>query len=418
MRRGLVLEGGGAKGAYALGCLIAFREYGIHFDVVAGSSAGALNGALVGAGRLDSAKALWQQLRFSNVCRPSQSFSTWVLLPLHIIAMLLHNYPVFGSLPFAGRQPPKAGVALIAVLAGVPIGLMWILFGAFALSGHGSLGDILAPTICVMLLSTVWAIPYLIRAGNRSFLTAEPLRCGIKTALTDASFSVPTYVTLADRQVMFDPDKPGFYHLGGPHGYVRRAMVQEEYVPYYVRLDALSTEQRIDVLTASAAIPFGIFPAVVVNNSEYIDGGMADNTPLVPVLRDEHCDEVYVVRLRPHREIDLARHWQRVDRRLRVASIGNAMCEAMYRSAMKARNARSTIDDEIDPPENVPYREFPLSSSRLIVVAPRTSLGSFLRGTMNFSSRYSTRLTKLGYMDACEILDKRHDIIANRQSSP
>jgi hypothetical protein len=33
MRRGLVLEGGGAKGACALGCLMAFREHGVEFDV-------------------------------------------------------------------------------------------------------------------------------------------------------------------------------------------------------------------------------------------------------------------------------------------------------------------------------------------------------------------------------------------------
>jgi predicted acylesterase/phospholipase RssA len=38
IRRALVLCGGGAKGAYAFGCLKAFRERNIHFDAVAGTS--------------------------------------------------------------------------------------------------------------------------------------------------------------------------------------------------------------------------------------------------------------------------------------------------------------------------------------------------------------------------------------------
>jgi hypothetical protein len=36
IRRALVLEGGGAKGAYALGALLAFRQVGLNFESVAG----------------------------------------------------------------------------------------------------------------------------------------------------------------------------------------------------------------------------------------------------------------------------------------------------------------------------------------------------------------------------------------------
>ncbi|MGH9810605.1 MAG: patatin-like phospholipase family protein, partial [Terriglobia bacterium] len=41
-RRGLVIQGGGAKGAFALGCMKAFQEHGIDFSAVAGTSAGGL----------------------------------------------------------------------------------------------------------------------------------------------------------------------------------------------------------------------------------------------------------------------------------------------------------------------------------------------------------------------------------------
>ena len=69
-------------------------------------------------------------------------------------------------------------------------------------------------------------------------------------------------------------------------------MLQEEYVPRYVRLDKLAATERTDVLTASAAIPFAVFPAVTLNDVEYIDGGVADNIRLFPILAFHGCDEV------------------------------------------------------------------------------------------------------------------------------
>ena len=44
---GLVLEGGGAKGAYQIGAWKALKEAGVKINAVAGTSVGALNGALI-----------------------------------------------------------------------------------------------------------------------------------------------------------------------------------------------------------------------------------------------------------------------------------------------------------------------------------------------------------------------------------
>ena len=44
---GIVLEGGGAKGAYQIGAWRALREAGIRIKGAAGTSVGALNGALI-----------------------------------------------------------------------------------------------------------------------------------------------------------------------------------------------------------------------------------------------------------------------------------------------------------------------------------------------------------------------------------
>lgn len=57
---GLVLAGGGAKGAYQLGAWKALRELGIEFSVVAGVSIGSINGALIASGCYDEAVELWK----------------------------------------------------------------------------------------------------------------------------------------------------------------------------------------------------------------------------------------------------------------------------------------------------------------------------------------------------------------------
>lgn len=65
--RGIVLEGGGAKGAYQIGAWRALRELGIDFDGVAGTSIGALNGAFFMQDDYDAAYKLWYDMRPSLV---------------------------------------------------------------------------------------------------------------------------------------------------------------------------------------------------------------------------------------------------------------------------------------------------------------------------------------------------------------
>lgn len=49
IKTGLVLSGGGAKGAYHVGVVKALAEYGIQADAIAGASIGALNGSILAA---------------------------------------------------------------------------------------------------------------------------------------------------------------------------------------------------------------------------------------------------------------------------------------------------------------------------------------------------------------------------------
>ncbi|GMQ63214.1 patatin-like phospholipase family protein [Vallitalea maricola] len=64
---GVVLEGGGAKGAYQIGVLRALKELDVNIKAVVGTSVGALNGVLVAQDNLDKAVELWQNIRYSQV---------------------------------------------------------------------------------------------------------------------------------------------------------------------------------------------------------------------------------------------------------------------------------------------------------------------------------------------------------------
>lgn len=57
---GLVLAGGGAKGAYQLGAWKALRELGIEFSAVAGVSIGSINGAFIVSDCFDEAVEFWK----------------------------------------------------------------------------------------------------------------------------------------------------------------------------------------------------------------------------------------------------------------------------------------------------------------------------------------------------------------------
>lgn len=64
---GVVLEGGGARGAYQVGAWKALREAGIKICGVAGTSVGALNGALMCMEQYEKAEEIWSTMDYSKI---------------------------------------------------------------------------------------------------------------------------------------------------------------------------------------------------------------------------------------------------------------------------------------------------------------------------------------------------------------
>ena len=77
----LILSGGGAKGAWEAGVAAALLERGLPVRLVAGSSAGALNAAMVADGRLDRLVELWRTVTREHVYTLRSSVFFAGLLP-------------------------------------------------------------------------------------------------------------------------------------------------------------------------------------------------------------------------------------------------------------------------------------------------------------------------------------------------
>ncbi|MDR3217034.1 MAG: patatin-like phospholipase family protein [Clostridiaceae bacterium] len=99
---GLILEGGGAKGAFHIGALKLLFERGYHFDGIAGTSIGALNGAFVAedAG-LDKAMLFWDDIGPSDFLDiDDETFAKYVTgekpIDRSVIAYIGRLLPVIG----------------------------------------------------------------------------------------------------------------------------------------------------------------------------------------------------------------------------------------------------------------------------------------------------------------------------------
>lgn len=68
----LALGGGGAKGIFQVGAWQAFRELGLEFDAIAGTSIGAVNAGLMCGGSFDAALEMWSNLKMEQCLAFSQ----------------------------------------------------------------------------------------------------------------------------------------------------------------------------------------------------------------------------------------------------------------------------------------------------------------------------------------------------------
>lgn len=74
MKLGLALCGGGSLGAYELGVWQYLREKGYSFDIVTGTSIGAINGAMVVSDSFEIAKKMWEEISVEDIMKDGIDF--------------------------------------------------------------------------------------------------------------------------------------------------------------------------------------------------------------------------------------------------------------------------------------------------------------------------------------------------------
>ena len=67
MKTAVVLSGGGTRGAYELGAWRAFRELGIEYQIVTGTSIGSINGAMMCIGNYERTEEMWLNLKMTDM---------------------------------------------------------------------------------------------------------------------------------------------------------------------------------------------------------------------------------------------------------------------------------------------------------------------------------------------------------------
>jgi predicted acylesterase/phospholipase RssA len=493
--RVLVLSGGGAKGAYAFGCLKAFKERNIHFDAVSGTSVGGLNAMLWSTNAMAEGQKLWDELSFSTV------YPVRFLNPgrypkffIQMFAMIIVFLNLIGS-TMKGIKHPASLVtsSLLTIVAGFPylIFLLWIVSGmvwVFLETGRtdtdairGALLAASVPLICllvmfhsfhkgnltrVILLIVFWmligsfALPIVVTTPegdaaivfsllslgltitalfSRVFfittisdyvlgmigtvLDSTPLKTTVKSIISSKPLSIPTYITTASLQALhfatgsLDRGVKREHELTSLGSYLQPGWKAPEvvnstyfslapvmlWVPNYINIIDEPPEDAAFYSVASAALPFGIVPPVKLQGKEsqvreFVDGGVVDNIPFYPFVKDCPTKEIYVVILENFSSDEEAQKksqitpeaWSELSRLQLMAKVPN--------------QGRNIFKDEWEKAN--PY-ESPTQFPKLTFFYPRSGgLGNFLTGTLNFNGAYAKGIMEQGYLETLQKLDK------------
>jgi NTE family protein len=248
----LVLQGGGALGAYQAGVFEALHDAGIEPDWVIGTSIGAINGAIIAgnrpADRMDRLRTFWDRVTWTGPHAPN-----WLAACAPACAAL--------------GLPADLSTALSAAWAAwIPGYEQWL--RTLSIMSQG------LPAFFTPRADAWLALHTPVGIEQAAFYHTEPLR--------------ETLASLID-----------FDYLNGKETRltVGTVGVGSGQMRYFTNRD-----EPLDVghVMASAAFPPG-FPSVRIDGEAYWDGGIYSNTPLEAVLDDRprHSSVIFTVQLWP-----------------------------------------------------------------------------------------------------------------------
>ncbi len=408
-KTGLVLSGGGAKGAYQIGVIKALQENKIHFDVVSGASIGAFNAILTYSGNMEKAEEIWLQLNAFRLAKISK---------MAFMAPIFNFLKMFGD-PHYRNIDDNARSSYIssvnkrvseAAIAFITISVILIV------TNKGSFKESFVSNIIIIMLWTFFYfyIGPLTERLNLAFFSNKELYNILENnidwnLLNKANTNI--YATVAKK--------------------VSLGLFSSVIVPVYMRIDKMIKEEILKYTMASMALPFGILKAVKKNGVYLLDGGLADNAPIYPVLFSG-CKVIYVVHLTPkpsERSFNLLDPKQL---RRRIHYIDFIRRQAGYIGFYKILSTKIQLDfikESIDSAQrffkftNKGFTEFKKRRNeeleelkdqlpvnvRIIHISPTERLGWPHIGTLLFTYRKSLKLMKQGYDDAKKKIQEIND---------
>lgn len=241
---GVILSGGGAKGAYEVGFLQALSEMNIQPHVIAGTSIGALNGALYASVKntrqtYEIMRDVWEGLKRKSPLKIDKKTMIWGAFDL------MHTISMFSPLVSIGRP----AMALSKILRKEN--------GVFDIA---PISDIL---------------------GN--YAPIEKLKDGL-----------PFYVAISEGGKTISD----FLHLIEMDKFLPIAEVKT----HYVKIQDCRDENIYKTILASAALPL-LFEPQEIDGKKYRDGCLGTyydfcaNTPVRPLVEKEECDVIIVCHL-------------------------------------------------------------------------------------------------------------------------
>jgi predicted acylesterase/phospholipase RssA len=380
-----VLTGGGAKGAYQIGCLRALQESGLsNIRAIAGTSVGAIHGFMLPAGKLDEAEAIWRRATFRDVAE--LTLKRLRFLPMWIVAAAGSEFSPFKVWrladwivhPVAWRRwvYPLSCIAAAVALAWID---RVVVTARIAHAVAHAFAGIFAAS-ALLSLAHARLRPH--------FLGASPIAHGPLAALLDRSITeddcvkvratgIPVYATRSE----FRPFSLESMPWGG-------------WAPRYLRLDGMPRQALVEMLVKSSGLP-GFSSPPEPGPVTIIDGAWTDNIPVAPLFFDRSLDLDLIlviilrqrIRLRP-RHNSLLRVIERALQKLFAAPADQ---DADFRSWAVARSEAARASGLPQPlPDRLP---------RIVTVAPSERVGNFFTGTLRFSPEQTSRLIALGYRD-------------------
>ena len=328
---GLAFAGGGGKGAYQIGVWKAMREYRLDTMVaaVAGTSVGGLNAALFVQGDYEKAEYIWEHIQPEQILSKSDSY----LLP-QVVARAYHRmagYPNGYLLPqaVAGAYYRLAGYLLPQAVAGAYHRLADYLLPQAVVDAYhrmaGYEGAFFSRGGVEQMIDQYLDLELFTQARLECYLTG----CMVKTDL------------LYDlKKKLFSKD-------------IKDSLSLSAYLlpkVRYFKMREESVETRRQILLATSAIPV-IFSDVKIRGDYYLDGGLLDNVPVMPLFAQSGCDIVVAVLL----------------------GTGTG-----YR-------------------KNVP------SGKRCLEIVPKQEQGGFFSGTLDFHAKHAKRRIQQGYEDTVPV---------------